>query len=101
MTNKLTVKTNNQPRPILWGIDLTESELKNFDYLPDVELEHFFRYKGELYHTGEFMAIDTGRESLPPEFKAWHGYCSDSFFSGLLIRYSEDFEQVIVGTYYS
>ena len=31
----------------------------------------------------------------------WHGYMSDSYFSGLLIRYSDDYEEYQIATYIS
>ena len=37
----------------------------------------------------------------PPEFmKGWDGYISDSFFSGVLIKISDDNEEYQIGTYY-
>lgn len=99
----IKVKTNNVPRPIIWGFELTEKEAAEFDYLEGDRLNEaqFIRYQGRLYDLGEFMYIDTRRESLPAEFKDWHGYQSDSFFSGVLVRYSQDYEAAVVATYYS
>jgi hypothetical protein len=97
----MTVKTNNVPRPVIWGFELTEKEAREFDYLEDVGAAQFVRYRGWVYDLGEFTRIDMRRERLPAEFEGWHGYQSDSYFSGILIRYSQDFESVVVGTYYS
>lgn len=97
----LIIKTNNQPRSIIYGYELTEKEQAEFDYINDIESAQFFRYRGNLYDLGEFMYIDRKRESLPEGFKHWHGYQSDSFFSGLLVKYTNDDDCVIVGTYYS
>ena len=33
------------------------------------------------------------------EFKEWHAYLSDSFFSGILIRVSDDGEQYQIATF--
>jgi len=33
--------------------------------------------------------------------RKWDGYQSDSFYSGVLVKYVEDFERVIMATYYS
>jgi hypothetical protein len=35
------------------------------------------------------------------ELKEWDGYISDTFFSGVLIRYNEGYEAYQMGTYYS
>ena len=90
----MKIKTNNQPRDILTWYDLTPAEQKEFDYLEDGE-GSFFRYKNWVYDLGEFMRFD--HTAIPGD---WHGYASDSFFSGTLVRFTSDYEQVIVGTYF-
>jgi hypothetical protein len=35
-----------------------------------------------------------------PEFEGWHGVYPDSYFSGVLIRLSDDGETVQMGTYF-
>ena len=106
----ITIKTNNVPRPIVCGWELTEKEAAEFDYLDDITEGGFFRYKGEVYDLGEFCrVIPAGSKSYHPcdmhdiggDFKNWQGYISDSYFSGIVIRYTEDLEHVIVGTYFS
>ena len=91
----MKIKTNNQPRAILSWYALTPLEQKEFDYLEEGE-GSFFRYKGDVYDLGEFMRVDH-----TAIFVDWHGYAPDSFFSGVLIRYTSDRDQVIVGSYYS
>lgn len=94
----MKVTTNNIPRDVIYGFELTEQERGDFDYMDWDAIERgednadFFRYKGELYDLREF-------EVAPQDFPNWHGYQPDSFFSGMLVRYSEDFEQVTVGWY--
>jgi hypothetical protein len=99
---ELKVITNNVPRDIIDAWQLTEAEQKEFDYLDWKAIKNgndsasFFRYRNELYDLGEFMAVGNG------EFPGrWSEYQSDSYFSGVLVRYVNDFEQVIVGRYYS
>jgi hypothetical protein len=91
----MTIKTNNVPRDLIYWCELTSKEQKEFDYLEDKSGEQFFRYKGNVYHLGEFQHT----EHLP--FQGWNGYASDSYFSGVLIKLVSDYEQVIVATYYS
>ena len=91
----MKIKTNNQPRDILTWYDLTPAERKEFDYLEEGE-GSFFRYMDCVYDLGEFMRAD--HSSIPDK---WHGYASGSYFSGVLIRYTSDCEQVIVGQYFS
>lgn len=98
---ELTIVTNNVPRDILNGWDLTLKERQEFDYLNWVDIEKgedsasFFRYKDEVYDLQEFeLVVDT-------RFQGWEGIRSDSFFSGIVVRYVNDDEQIVVGRYYS
>jgi hypothetical protein len=94
---------NNVPRDIVHGFELTEKERAEFDYLDSVDDGSFFRFKGKVYDLGEFMRI-TPQIAPHPQREGWekfHGYSSDSFFSGLLVRYVDSFERVIVATYYA
>ena len=95
------VITNNVPRPIVYGYELTEKERKEFDYLSndDLESNSFVRYKGWLYCLSDFLRInDTGQLFTDN----WHGYNPDSFFSGTVLRYTDNScEYVIMGTYIS
>lgn len=103
----MTVKviTNNAPRDIIDASELTPKERAEFDYLDWPAIEEgrdsasFFRYKGQLHDLSEFSAdwgITKG-SGLPEHLANWHGYRSDSFFSALVVRYTDDNEQVVVG----
>jgi len=97
----LIIKTNRHWHNCLYGYELTEKEAKEFDYIDaeDFPLHDFARYRGVVYDLHEFIRL-TERARIS-EFKNWHGYASDSFFSGVLIKLSEDGEQYQIGTYYS
>lgn len=97
----VTIKTNNVPRQLIFGYELSEKEKADFDYIEDIEAHDFLKYKGEIYDPSDFMYINPSKECLPKGFEKWDGYVSDSFFSGILIKYCNDFESVIVATYYS
>ena len=94
MSDTITIKTNNVPRDVLYWWELTDTERAEFDYL-DSEVAQsdasFFRHRGNVYDLGEFMISPV---------KGWDGYHSDSYFSGMLVRYVEDCERVIIATYY-
>ena len=87
----MKIVTNNQPRDILTWYDLTPAERKEFDYLLKND-ESFFRYKNWVYDLGEAMRIEN--------IGQWQGYYSETAFSGVLVRYTSDCEQVIVGQYF-
>ena len=93
----ITIKTNNRPRPVIYGFELSAKERAEYDFLDDIDCCQFFRYKGYVYHLSDFMRIGKNNTDLA----GWHGYHSDSFFSGVLVKLSDDGEAVTVGTYYS
>jgi hypothetical protein len=102
----ITIRTNRQPRAILQRYELSQRESAEFDYLADDE-GTFFRYRGLVYDLGEFCrVIPQGStrchptECDDPAFSGWDGYMSDSFFSGVLVKFVDD-ESVIVGAYAS
>ena len=93
----LTIKTNNAPRLMLYANELTAQERTNFDYMDDIDTGNFFRYKGRVYSTDEFMRVDDNSDFLG----GWDGYSSDSYFSGVLIKVCDDTDYIIVGSYYN
>ena len=92
----LTIYTNNVPRNVLYGYELSPAEQAEFDYMDDINDGSFFRYKGQVYDLGEFMRVTDTMENCHG-FKGWDGYHGDSYFSGVLVKYTDDCEQVIVG----
>ena len=96
----LEIRTNHHWKDLVSFYDLPTKAQKDFDYIEEEERwsTRLFSYRGSWYDVNEFMRV---WDQFPNEFKAWHGYQSDSFFSGVLVRYSEDFEQVQVATYMS
>src|SRR5262245_379 len=94
----LTIKTDHKWRNLSYRNEVPESVLKDqFDYLSeDDSADGFFEYRGHWYHTSYFFQAE-GCD----EFGDWHGYASDSYFSGVVIKLSDDGEQVMCGTYFS
>lgn len=97
----MEIRTNNKPRLIIDACQLTEKERPAFDWIDWSAIDsgnnsaYFFRYKGQLYSLDEFLRCDQAELRA----KGWHGYSSDSYFSGLLIK-SIDQDHVIVGQYF-
>ena len=71
---------------------------EQFDYLTEDQFDsnEFFKYKGNWYDVAEFMRVDNNS----PFHKQWDGYSSDTYFSGIVLKYCYD-GTVIVGTYFS
>lgn len=65
------------------------------------EMEACFNYLGERYFLSEFMRVDANSPFYELGGITFHGYHSDSFFSGILIHYSDCDEAVQVYTYIS
>jgi len=101
----IKIHTNNVPRLVLCGYELTTSDRAEFDYLNDEEISErsFARYRGTIYDIGDFVTTSPGpwNFGLSSEFEGWDGYQSDSFFSGVLVRYVDDYESVVMGWYSS
>lgn len=102
----ITIVTNNVPRFIVEAYELSSAERAEFDYLdwPAIEFgndsAHFVRYRGNLIDLHEFETTRAYAEDSP--FRNWDGVLSDSFFSGLVIRYADpNCESVVVGRYFA
>lgn len=106
--------TNGQPRPLVSREYLPESVQLDFDYVSEDDYsERFFCYRGEWHDAQDMQSIafETARPSLrmgwacivhPGEPLArFDALKTDSFFSGLAIRFVDDGESVIVARYYS
>lgn len=113
----MKIRTNNKPRPVLYGWELDKKEQKEFDYLEfaetplddmlDGDWHTFFRYRGQVYDLGEFVRIiHPGKESAlcgpcahfdhANNFACWDGIATDSAFSAMLVRYTDNSGEAIV-----
>ena len=94
----MPIITNNKPRFIIYGCELTAKEREQFDYYDKQELDNasFVKYKGNIYDIGEFMRVEENSDLLP-----WQGYSAQSAFHAILIKFIDDNEKVIVGTFYN
>ena len=95
----MNIITNNRPRPLLALIDLPEKARAEFDYLTEDHERfdlRFVQYKGVWYDVADSQST---RGLGFDQFKGWDGITSDSFFSGVLFKWANDYD-VIVGRYY-
>ena len=98
------IKTNNQPRDLLYLCDFTEAEQQQirqeFDWMTTEDLEcnfGFFKYRGQIEHISTFSST----HNCPTAFEGWDGFMSYTYFSGLLIKLTPDCDQVICAQYSS
>lgn len=101
----ITIQTNNHPRDLLTLSELTPGEAEWFDYVDSEEhySPRFVRAYGNVYDVNEYSAYaGLSRESgMPAGLEGWHGYASDSYWSGTVIRYADDqCESVVIGRFY-
>lgn len=91
--------TNNQPRDLFPVADLPPEEVQShgLDYIDgeDAHSPRLFRYRGNVYDTGEFTRAPA---SLA---KDWDGAHGESYFSGVLVRFVDNYERVVVGSWFS
>ena len=95
----MKVRTNNHWRDFKYRDEVPANVLADqFDWTNDWYAQYgdysdgFIEYRGFWYHLGDFMRGGV---------EGWHGVHADSFFSGVVIRLSEDGEQYQIGTYTS
>ena len=103
---KMHIRTNNCPRPLLSWYELNAKEQAQFDYIEDPETDggnRFVRYLGNVLDTQDMMSVRAERRAIDSDFinplAAWDGYESDSFFSGTLLKYTDNYERVIMARY--
>ena len=90
--------TNHVPRATLRWDELTDKERREFDYIDTPDRQDwavFFRYRGWTYCLDAFTVLSGATD----EFKVWDGYCSESYYSGVVVRLVDDGERVVVGFY--
>lgn len=88
----MDIITNHHWRPFRYRDEVPPEILaEQFDYQDAEEVfDGFFCYRGFWYHLDQVMR--GGAEG-------WHGYVADSFFSGIVLRLSDDGEEYQIGTY--
>lgn len=83
--------TNNHHRYFRYRCEVPQSVLSNeLDWTDEDTIDGYIRYKGYWYQLGQFMRS--------PEGSDWHGYHSDSAWSGVAIRLSDDGETYQIAT---
>jgi hypothetical protein len=98
--NEITIRTDGKWKEILYYWDLPAKWKKEFDWVNEDDGNMFFKYRGEYYALGNFMRFEYRDKNLPSPFKGWDGYMSDSFFSGMLVKFDDSGDAVKVATYW-
>ena len=108
----MKITTNNQYRDLLPRAALPKKVLSDFAYVCSDE-PRFVHYRGEWYDALDTQVIEPHKGTVtspmgwamhvqPTDPLAkWHAIISDSFFSGVLFRFSYGNRRVKCGTYTS
>lgn len=89
----MQIITNNKPRELIYGYQLTEKEKQDFDWLNDIDSEQFVQYQGMIIHIGEFVRLSGDSK----EYKAgYHSVYGLNAFCGVLVKLLDN-DRVIVG----
>ena len=99
----LQIITNHHERPFLYGYEVPDSVKADFDHLDEDSGidDGWIHYRNTWYHTSDFMRLTNSGFGVVSEFDNWHGHHGDSFFSGVLIKLSDDGETYQIATYIS
>lgn len=90
----MKIITNNKPRQLVYGYELTSAQKSDFDYLEDdIDGERFVQYQGMIIHIGEFVRTSDGSEESKAGWHACHGL---NAFCGILVKLLDN-DCVIVG----
>lgn len=95
----LIIRTNNQPRPLILGFELSDKEREEYkDLIDNIDERTFFRYKGNVYLLDDILTTTYAQDLKE---KGWHGYTTDTYYSGVCIKLvDDDNDYVVVGTFF-
>lgn len=91
----ITIRTNGRARELVSLSDLPAKIAADFDYIGDDEQfsPRFVQYRKAWYDIGDMTrALEC--------FKGWDCYAGGTYFSGVLVRFVDDGERVIMANYY-
>ena len=54
----INIITNNKPRQLIYGYELTDKQKQDFDYIDDIDSHDFVKYKNNIYDLSEFMRVE-------------------------------------------
>lgn len=101
----MQIITDHKWKQFKYGYEVPQSVIKNdFDHLEeDSTIDGWIQYRKQWYHLSDFISCHNEIYSPNNPFKplGYDGYLHDSFFSGVLIKISDDTEEYKIATYIS
>jgi len=101
---KMDIITDHKWKNFKYGYEVPKKVLDDYDWLSDDDkFDGWFKYRNNWYHLSDFMDCHNQMYSPNNPFRelGYDGYLNDTFFSGLLIKLSEDLEQYQVALFLS
>lgn len=91
------VASDGKFKPFLYDYEVPKKVLARYDWLDDdAKADGWVKYKNEYMHLSDFMRLP-GASGMSRD---WNGYSSDSFFSGTVIKMTDDGEEYKIGRYH-
>ena len=82
----MKIRTNHHWRNFTYRCDVPAAVLADqFDYHNDDTTDGYFKYRGYWYHLDQFMRIGYPGPFGQIDENGYHGYHSDSYFSGFQV----------------
>jgi len=101
----MEICTNNHWRQFKYSYEVPKDVMADyFDHLKvDEVLGQYIMYRNRWYHISDFMSLHNKIHcpNPPKSMTGWDGYLSDGFYSGILIKISDDGDCYRIGTYIS
>jgi hypothetical protein len=105
------ITTNNHERELLSLLELPTTVRDEYDYITedDACTPRFVAYRGDWYDVHDMQVITVAPAHTPFGYNvtqddplaAWHGIATDSHWSGVVVRYTDDYEHVVIGRAWS
>lgn len=87
---KKSIITDHKWKQFRYNYEVPAKVMKSqFSHLSEDDFDGFIYYRKYWYHISDFLLID---KNNPFQTTGYHGYMSDSFFSGILIKLNDDNE---------
>jgi hypothetical protein len=94
----MSIRTDHKWHNFKYGYEVPKKVMRDqFDWMDEDQREgdQFILHNGHWYHLSDFMRLPKGT----PIPGSWDGYAGDSYFSGMLIKVSQDGERYKIARY--
>lgn len=96
MNHFLRITSNyHRYEPVSWREIDDPATQAAFEYVgDDIDTPRFVKYRGEWYDINEFLCGAAIRSQ--DGFESWDGFVADTFFSGILVKYMDNYDEGFV-----